>query len=115
MPGSSRHHWGTDIDLNAFENSWFESGEGLKLYNWLQANAANYGFCQVYTKKGNARPTGYEEEKWHWSFKPLASQFTAFAKTNLKADAFSGFKGAKTAKAVNIVNDYMLGINPKCQ
>jgi len=25
MPGTSRHHWGTDIDLNAFENSWFES------------------------------------------------------------------------------------------
>lgn len=30
MPGTSRHHWGTDIDINAFENSWFESGAGAR-------------------------------------------------------------------------------------
>jgi D-alanyl-D-alanine carboxypeptidase len=30
MPGSSRHHWGTDLDLNAFNNEWFEKGIGKK-------------------------------------------------------------------------------------
>ena len=30
MPGSSRHHWGTDIDLNSFTNSYFEKGKGKK-------------------------------------------------------------------------------------
>ncbi|NJK84501.1 MAG: M15 family metallopeptidase [Saprospiraceae bacterium] len=30
MPGTSRHHWGTDIDLNSFSNSYFEQGEGKK-------------------------------------------------------------------------------------
>jgi len=61
MPGSSRHHWGTDMDLNNLNNSYFESGEGLKIYKWLQAHAAEYGFCQPYTSKSTGR-TGYEEE-----------------------------------------------------
>ncbi|MGB1074545.1 MAG: D-alanyl-D-alanine carboxypeptidase family protein, partial [Flavobacteriales bacterium] len=30
MPGASRHHWGTDIDFNSFENDWFASGEGAE-------------------------------------------------------------------------------------
>ena len=62
MPGTSRHHWGTDIDLNAFINEYFERGDGLKLYNWMVANAASYGFCQPYTQKGPKRPDGYNEE-----------------------------------------------------
>jgi len=48
MPGTSRHHWGTDIDLNNFNNSWFESGEGLKVFQWLEANAHTYGYCRPY-------------------------------------------------------------------
>ena len=44
MPGSSRHHWGTDIDLNSFDNSYFEYGEGLKVYDWLKQHA-----CLLYT------------------------------------------------------------------
>jgi LAS superfamily LD-carboxypeptidase LdcB len=114
MPGSSRHHWGTDIDLNSFENNWFSQGQGLKLYTWLKNNAANYGFCQVYTQKGTQRSTGYEEEKWHWSYRPLASQYTNFAKQQLRPEYFTGFKGANLAKDVKIVNDYILGINPIC-
>ncbi|MEO1715087.1 MAG: M15 family metallopeptidase, partial [Bacteroidota bacterium] len=27
MPGTSRHHWGTDIDFNSFENSYFAKGK----------------------------------------------------------------------------------------
>ena len=49
MPGTSRHHWGTDIDLNKLNNSYFEKGEGLKIYNWLIANASSFGFCQPYS------------------------------------------------------------------
>lgn len=112
MPGSSRHHWGTDIDLNAFENSWFSHGKGLALYQWLQNNAADYGFCQTYTPKETR--TGYEEEKWHWSYTPLSSQYTKFAQQYLNAEQFAGFKGAKTAKAVDIVGKYVLGINQNC-
>jgi len=47
MPGSSRHHWGTDIDLNDFTNRYFEQGYGKKVYAWLVKNAPRYGFCQT--------------------------------------------------------------------
>ncbi len=114
MPGSSRHHWGTDIDLNSFENSWFASGKGLALYKWLQNNASRYGFCQVYTNKVKDRRSGYEEEKWHWSYIPLASGYTEFARLHLKATDFSGFKGAKAAGKVDIVGKYVLGIARNC-
>src|SRR5258708_4181049 len=60
MPGTSRHHWGTDMDLNSLENSYFEKGEGQKVYEWLTAHAGEYGFCQPYTSKVAGR-TGYEE------------------------------------------------------
>jgi len=63
MPGASRHHWGTDIDFNAFENSYFESGSGKKLFDWLETNASHYGFDRPYTEKGTDRNSGYEEEK----------------------------------------------------
>lgn len=114
MPGSSRHHWGTDIDLNSFDNTWFESGKGKQLYDWLQLNASNYGFVQVYTEKDSARPNGYNEERWHWSYTPLSKNYTLQAKKHLKDDMFNGFKGAKTAKNIQIVKNYILGINSKC-
>ncbi|MFM9004881.1 MAG: D-alanyl-D-alanine carboxypeptidase family protein [Flavobacteriales bacterium] len=38
MPGTSRHHWGTDIDLNSVEPSYFLSGKGLLIYQWLSAH-----------------------------------------------------------------------------
>lgn len=115
MPGTSRHHWGTDIDLNSFENKWFESGEGLKLYNWMLAHADTYGFCQVYTAKGNHRPHGYEEEKWHWSYKPLSEPLTKYAEANLQDDMIQNFKGAEVTERISVVQKYVLGIDPKCR
>jgi LAS superfamily LD-carboxypeptidase LdcB len=72
MPGTSRHHWGTDVDLNSLTNRYFDKGEGRILYDWLREHAADYGFCQPYTA---GRKQGYEEEKWHWSYLPLAKVF----------------------------------------
>ena len=114
MPGSSRHHWGTDIDINMFENSYFENGEGLTIYTWLQENAASYGFCQVYSRKGPDRPNGYEEEKWHWSYLPLAARFTQLYAEQLTDADITGFKGSKTALEIGIVENYVLGLNPRC-
>jgi len=114
MPGTSRHHWGTDIDLNFFENYYFESGEGLLIYEWLSRHASEYGFCQVYTPKGSNRPNGYNEEKWHWSYLPVANQLMAIAKQSLNSDMISGFKGSEVAKELDVVNKYVFGINPAC-
>ena len=115
MPGTSRHHWGTDIDLNNFNNSWFESGEGLKLFNWLEENAHNYGFCRPYTKKGSRRPFGYNEEKWHWSYTPLSDKYTSFAKENLNNKDIEGFMGSHVSSNIDVVEKYVLGINQNCK
>ena len=114
MPGSSRHHWGTDLDLNAFVNSYFEKGRGLKEYEWLQANAASFGFCQPYSPKGTARPFGYNEEKWHWSFLPLAKKLSDQCRLRLKDEHITGFKGAEIASEIEIIKKYVLGINQAC-
>ena len=114
MPGSSRHHWGTDIDLNALENSYFEQGEGKKVFDWLEANAHEYGFCRPYTEKGPERPNGYNEEKWHWSYRPIAKPLTDQARESLTNDMIRGFKGADTAEEINVVENYVLGVSSKC-
>lgn len=111
MPSSSRHHWGTDIDLNDLNNAFFEQGQGQKVYMWLVKNAAQYGFGQPYTA---GRPHGYYEEKWHWSYLPLAQKYTEWAKNNLKDSDITGFKGAHTAGDIHIIKHYVLGINPSC-
>lgn len=113
MPGSSRHHWGTDIDLNAFTNDYFRQGKGKREYEWLQANAARFGFCQTYTLK-NGQRTGYNEERWHWSYLPLSKPYTQQAANSLRDTMFSDFKGADTATQIGIVKNYVLGINKQC-
>jgi LAS superfamily LD-carboxypeptidase LdcB len=114
MPSTSRHHWGTDIDINNFENSYFEKGQGLKEYEWLTANAPEYGFCQVYSPKGDDRPYGYELENWHWSYLPVAKKLTQLAKEKMKDSMIEGFQGAEDAPEIGVVEKYILGINPVC-
>lgn len=114
MPGTSRHHWGTDIDLNAFVNSYFEKGKGLKEYEWLTQNAARFGYCQPYTPKDSKRPDGYNEEKWHWSYLPLAKKLSDQYRIRLTDGDIKGFDGAETAKEIGVVEKYVLGINQSC-
>lgn len=115
MPGSSRHHWGTDIDLNNLSNSYFESGKGADIYQWMIKNAAEYGFYQPYTVKDSLRPTGYEEEKWHWSYKPISKPMLEAYNAAVTSEMISGFKGAETANSIDIISNYVNGINPECK
>lgn len=112
MPMTSRHHWGTDIDLNSLENIYFEKGKGKILYNWLLSNAYKYGFYQVYTTQKNGR-TGYNEEKWHWSYLPLASKYLDFYNEHISYEDITGFKGSTLAKKVKIIEEYVNGISEK--
>ncbi|MBI1226511.1 MAG: D-alanyl-D-alanine carboxypeptidase family protein [Bacteroidetes bacterium] len=115
MPGSSRHHWGTDIDLNDLDNYTFEQGPGKKVYDWMVKHAHEYGFCQPYSKKSeDGRNTGYNEEKWHWSYMPIAKKLTDLAARTMTDDMIGGFKGAETAVKIGIVEKYVLGVNPDC-
>jgi zinc D-Ala-D-Ala carboxypeptidase len=115
MPGTSRHHWGTDIDLNSLNNSYFESGEGLRVYEWLRANAAGFGFCQPYTRHGQRRQGGYEEEKWHWSYKPIASIFLKAYKDKVSYEDISGFAGWGTAAPLQVIERFVFDVNEDCR
>ena len=76
-PGTSRHHWGTDFDINILQNSYYQKGgRGQYIYQWLADNAAKYGFCQPYNSYELRNNKGYREERWHWSYKPVASSLT---------------------------------------
>ncbi|MFN0215573.1 MAG: M15 family metallopeptidase [Saprospiraceae bacterium] len=112
MPGSSRHHWGTDIDLNTLNNSSFEQGgEYHKVYEWLSAHAHEFGFCQPYTA---GRASGYQEEKWHWSYLPLSKPILAQYKTSITDADIQGFLGSNLATEIGAVKHYVLGINHSC-
>ena len=110
MPGSSRHHWGTDVDLNALDNEHFENGPGAVVYAWLLDNAYDFGFVQVYGDMQNGR-TGYQEEKWHWSYWPLAEGYLRCYLDLCPEEAFSGFEGAAYSDSLGIIDRYVQGID----
>lgn len=83
MPGASRHHWGTDMDiydpdaLGAQQlqlEPWEYAADGPlgKLSTWLQAHAAEFNFYLPYAKERG----GVAIEPWHLSYAPLAPSFT---------------------------------------
>ena len=113
MPGTSRHHWGTDVDLNNLSDAYFtkKNSSGAKIYAWLAEHAHEFGFCQPYSA---GRPHGYHEEKWHWSYTPLSREFLKAARKQLSDDQISGFLGSETAVEIQAVKYYVLGINPDC-
>ena len=80
LPGASRHHWGTDIDLidaNALApglrvqlsaEEYSGSGPFAPLAAWLEAHAARFGFFRPY----RGVLSGVQAEPWHFSFAPVA-------------------------------------------
>eukprot|EP01118_Nematostelium_gracile_P009493 TRINITY_DN320_c0_g1_i1.p1 TRINITY_DN320_c0_g1~~TRINITY_DN320_c0_g1_i1.p1 ORF type:complete len:506 (-),score=63.71 TRINITY_DN320_c0_g1_i1:55-1572(-) len=110
MPGTSRHHWGTDFDLTNLNADYWTKTQGLTFYNWLKANAHNWGFYQPYTAE---RATGYSEERWHWSYAPLAIPFVRNWVDNRDAilrnltGSFLGFDNTKS-----LAFTYVTAVNP---
>ncbi|AUC85292.1 D-alanyl-D-alanine carboxypeptidase [Polaribacter sp. ALD11] len=112
MPSTSRHHWGTDLDLNSLNNAYFLNGKGKATYNWLQENASKFGFYQVYTSKKTGRK-GYNEEKWHWSYLPLSSIYLNYYNTHITQKDITNFEGQEFFTKLNIIKNYVNGINEK--
>ncbi len=110
MPSTSRHHWGTDIDINNLNNSYFETGKGKLEYEWLKVHANSFGFYQVYTSKENGR-TGYNEEKWHWSYLPIASKYLEAYNASITLDDINDFMGNETARDLQVIKNYVNGIS----
>mgnify|MGYP003682988175 CR=1 FL=1 len=83
VPGLSRHHWGTDIDI--FDSSKMNkedvclipeecSGPFRELHEWLDDKIADnkaHGFFRPYDCDLN----GVAVEKWHISYAPLAQEY----------------------------------------
>jgi LAS superfamily LD-carboxypeptidase LdcB len=80
IPGTSRHHWGTDVDLldasqptprKGLPIKHFEAhGRYFAMHNWLQKNAHRFNFHLVYTD--NPSRKGFQFEPWHYSYAPIA-------------------------------------------
>ena len=80
LPGASRHHWGTDIDLadgNASPpgyrprltpEEFAPAGPFAPLAEWLEVNAARFGFFRPF----RGVLSGFQAEPWHFSFAPVA-------------------------------------------
>jgi D-alanyl-D-alanine carboxypeptidase len=113
-PGTSRHHWGTDLDINGAEPKYFETKTGKKVYAWLTKNASTYGFCQPYNVKDQNRLSGYNEEKWHWSYTPLAKDFLKDYVALIKDEDITGFAGDAQVKNLYLIPNYVSSINPDC-
>jgi zinc D-Ala-D-Ala carboxypeptidase len=114
MPGTSRHHWGTDIDINSLNNSYFAAGKGKKEYDWLLAHAHLFGFYQPYSARSKRNNQGYEEEKWHWSYLPVASIYLEAFKESVSYADLAGFDGFDVSEKLGIINNYVLAIDPGC-
>jgi D-alanyl-D-alanine carboxypeptidase len=112
MPGTSRHHWGTDIDLVHIKPAWYQAAEGKKMYEWLVKNASKYGFYQPFNA---GRASGYQEEKWHWSYLPLSKIYLNEYTKQVTCKDILGFDGCSAAKELNVLNNWVLGINPVCK
>jgi len=69
IPGTSRHHWGTDVDLTNGVSSLTNTKKG-KFLNWMDENAHKFGFYRTYTK--NKFRKGYNYESWHYSYRKIA-------------------------------------------
>ncbi len=93
IPGTSRHHWGTDIDIidgNIMKpkdvllaRHFIKGGIYHDLKKWLDINAENYGFCLVYTD--NVDRKGFKYEPWHFSYKVTSrDMLEEFLKIDIK-------------------------------
>ena len=83
LPGTSRHHWGTDIDIIdkrfvpkgdlLIEKNYAENGIYSQLFYWMKKNSKKYGFYLVYDDSPKRK--GFKFEPWHYSYKPLSVIF----------------------------------------
>ena len=109
MPGTSRHHWGTDLDFISVEPEDWTHGEGLRIYNWLCLNAHKFGFFQPYT--ADPARTGYAEERWHWSYAPLSKPYLEAYRQKITAEDITGFSGSYLVDSLGIIQSHVFGIS----
>lgn len=126
IPGTSRHHWGTEIDIidsNAprpkagflVPQHYQKNGIYSRLYEWMNKNGPDFGFYLVYTDNKNRM--GFNFEPWHYSFEPLAKNYLKlFARMdlekNIKDQKIGGNNYFDKNCLLSYFHTHLLGINP---
>lgn len=125
IPGTSRHHWGTDLDLidgNAPRpesvlqaENFHGKGPFCKLKEWLNTHANTFGFYEVYTDLPDR--TGFSYEPWHWSYAPVSvPMLEAYRNLDLKQilqeEAVAGSAYFTDAFITRYRKQNILDINP---
>ena len=95
IPGTSRHHWGTEIDLIdgavqrpegdvLLEEHFHGEGAFCRMKEWMNENANSYGFYEAYTNTPERK--GFKYEPWHFSYAPLSKpMLKAYQNLNIKS------------------------------
>ena len=98
LPGASRHHWGSDVDVADGKamasgytpklelDEYRRGGPFAALSSWLGANMRRFGFYRPYTRRGR----GVQPEPWHLSYAPVAKPALAKMSVRLLAEAIRG-------------------------
>lgn len=98
LPGMSRHHWGSDIDVadghviaagyapQLEVAEYRRGGPFAALSSWLGANMRRFGFYRPYTRRGR----GVQPEPWHLSYAPVAKTALAQVSVGLLAATIRG-------------------------
>ena len=125
IPGTSRHHWGTDIDIVdgyrkvtgdvLVPEKFDKEGPYGDLKNWMDDNAEDFGYCLVYTKDPKRR--GFKYEPWHYSYAPISKpMLTAYRRLNilqlLRLEEFYGSEHFTTGFIRSYIQNNILDINP---
>ncbi len=127
IPGTSRHHWGTDLDmidaavmpqpLQRLEIQNFKMGGAYEhLAFWLSEHAIKYNYHLTYTE--DKTRTGFKHEPWQYSFAELSVPIIRdFKRSNwkpiLKDNSILGYQLFTTEFLTSYELKYVLGINPK--
>ena len=59
------------------------------------------------------REKGHEEERWHWSYYPLASVFMKEFADIMTDEDLKGFSGDKYISSLNVIENFVLGVAPE--
>ncbi len=126
IPGTSRHHWGTDLDLIDANSprpssvlqpeNFHGNGPYCKFKSWLDENASKFDFYEVYTDNGNRE--GFKYEPWHFSYAPVSiPMLKAYkekidVKKMLSEEKILGNEHFSEAFVDKYVNENILDINP---
>ena len=98
LPGASRHHWGTDVDVidgaaidanyrvRLMPDEYASGGVFHPLQRWLDEHLEAFDFFRPYAKHQG----GVSAEPWHISFRPVAAPALEALSTEALAGAIGG-------------------------